>query len=173
MSEYQERINLQNRAIAEGWQPTFDKHNTELAIAFERGLMRIWTIKGGWQVADLIKGAFWHHRPEPTLLAALDKYPKPDFEMEITDEHAFAAGRYPDNENCLIATALKSNPANYSVFAYTRDFQFNDTCYVMDDFSYEKISEAYKHNGRNLQKPLNFTPFILRANFFQAKSDRF
>jgi hypothetical protein len=45
-----------------------EKHN---GLAFNKGSVRIWAIREGWQAADLISGRYQNHRPNSNLANAL------------------------------------------------------------------------------------------------------
>jgi len=47
-----------------------------ISLVHKNGITHIWTIRDGWQVAELIDGHFQNHRPQEELSEALKSLPK-------------------------------------------------------------------------------------------------
>lgn len=59
-------------AKSQGWVEVKPTLLTFQGRSFRKGVTRIWEIRRGWQVADLIDGYYVNHRPTDTLTSAVD-----------------------------------------------------------------------------------------------------
>lgn len=49
-----------------------DSTQARNGLSFNKGVVHIWSIREGWQCADLIDGYYKNHRPYDSLKEALD-----------------------------------------------------------------------------------------------------
>lgn len=64
------RVKQAELAESLGWAVD-DSRILEIGLTFSKGTKRVWPIRDGWQVADLIDGRYCNHNPVSNLEIAL------------------------------------------------------------------------------------------------------